>query len=156
MTRDSRYGLQLVFMPDEAQYQIYDKEQCFFGGRDADGNEQGIVWRRAHRKDEDCGEYFWPADVRAEYERLSGKPEFDPDWDGRSPINAVEFITENQGFNQSCAFGNLCEDHAVYCHNDGWLYSPRKCIRTWHTQGEIRDEDCPGFKPNPRLPGGAS
>jgi hypothetical protein len=38
--------------------------------------------------------------------------------------------------------------HAVYCENEGWLYSPRKCRRgpgSW--DGAPPQETCPGFKP---------
>lgn len=110
-----------------------------------------VIWRREYVEEENLGQYSWPADMRSEYERLTGKPEFDPEWDGNSFVNLVEMISDEQGFNQPCAYGNLCDGHAVYCHNDGWLYSPRKCRRTWYTGGEVRDEDCPGFVANPRL-----
>ena len=67
-------------------------------------------------------------------------------------FNIVEAIAVNDGcaFDQRCKFGHRVEDHAVYCHNDQWNDSPRKCRRTWYTGGEIKDEDCPGFQPNPR------
>jgi hypothetical protein len=90
-----------------------------------------------------------PAAVRAKYEELI---EFDPDHIGEPFVNIVELLDggEGGGFNQPCRFGNLCEGHAVYCHNEKWLYSPRKCRRTWYSGGEIRDEDCPGYEPNTR------
>jgi hypothetical protein len=122
----SGFGLLLRFGEEGSEYLIYEKLPGILHGMDDDGNDAGIVWRRPYREDEDLGGYSWPADMRAEYERLTGKPEFDPAWDGGSQVNLVELIDDSQGFNQPCAFGNLCEGHAVYCHNDGWLYSPRK------------------------------
>lgn len=135
--------LTLVFGADHGpgQYQIVKGD----GYRE----DEVVLWSRPYAEGEDTGEYFFPPDVRAKYEELLGKPEFDDKWAGGSAANLVEFFAEDQGFNQPCAFGNLCEGHAVYCHNDGWLYAPRKCRRTWYTGGEVRDEDCPGFKPNP-------
>lgn len=51
-------------------------------------------------------------------------------------------------FDQACAFGERVGGHAVYCTNDAWTEGPRKCRRTWYTGGEVRDEDCEGFKAN--------
>ena len=67
-------------------------------------------------------------------------------------INLVELITagnDDCAFDQPCKHGHRVEGHAVYCHNDEWPDSPRKCRRTWYTGGEVKDEDCPGFAPNP-------
>jgi hypothetical protein len=67
------------------------------------------------------------------------------------PFNIVEEIQPDDAdcaFDQPCGFGHRVEGHAVYCHNAGWADSPRKCRRTWATDGEIKDEDCPGFQPN--------
>lgn len=64
-------------------------------------------------------------------------------------FNVVEMMDDEQAFDQPCAFGNRCGGHAVYCHNEAWPDSPRKCRRTWYTGGETRDEDCPGFVANP-------
>ena len=109
-----------------------------------------IVWER-RIKPADAEHDPYPPDLRAEFERLTGKPEFSR-FDEASEskvINIVEMVaeaTEEGGFNQPCRFGYLVERHAVYCHNDGWLYAPRKCRRTWYTGGEVKDEDCRGFK----------
>ena len=67
-------------------------------------------------------------------------------------FNLVELIQEEDAdcaFDQPCKFGHRVEGHAVYCHNDGWAEGPRKCRRTWYTGGEVKDEDCPGYQPNP-------
>jgi hypothetical protein len=66
-------------------------------------------------------------------------------------FNVVELVTadsEDCAFDQRCKFGHRVEEHAVYCHNDQWDDSPRKCRRSWYTNGEIKDEDCAGFEPN--------
>lgn len=71
-------------------------------------------------------------------------------------FNIVEAIQEPDAdcaFDQPCRFGHRVEDHAVYCHNDAWPDGPRKCRRTWSTGGEVKDEDCPGFQPNPEFKG---
>ena len=56
---------------------------------------------------------------------------------------------ENCKFDQPCKFGYRVEDHSVYCTNETWKDAPRKCHRTWFSGGEYKDEDCPGFEPNP-------
>jgi hypothetical protein len=65
------------------------------------------------------------------------------------PVNWVEDLADEveSAFDQPCAYGNRVECHAVYCHSPRHDM-PRKCRRTWYTGGEIRDEDCPGFKKN--------
>lgn len=72
-------------------------------------------------------------------------------------FNVVELMDfEDDGgdaFDQPCRFGHRCGGHAVYCHNDAWYDSPRKCRRSWSSGGEIKDEDCPGFQPNPAFTG---
>ena len=67
-------------------------------------------------------------------------------------INLVEMCAdaEDCAFDQPCAHGHRVEGHAVYCHNTTWAEAPRKCRRTWYTGGVVRDEDCPGFTPNPQ------
>lgn len=91
-----------------------------------------------------------PPEVCAKYEELI---EYDPSYEGEPFINLVEIADDGEGgrFNQPCVYGNLCEGYAVYCHNERWLYSPGKCGRTWYTGGKTRDEDCPGFAPNPNF-----
>lgn len=92
-----------------------------------------------------------PPNVRAEYERIIGYEPRPVDTNPLIRLGAVEMIAGDcGGFDQPCAFGNRVEDHAVYCHNSHWLYAPRKCRRTWHSGGEVRDEDCEGFSPNPQ------
>lgn len=144
-----KYGMRLYF-GEKSEYQIYEDRGGSYHDGDSDKDREDIVWRRAYDENEDLGQYDWPADMRAEYERLTGKTEIQI-WHGKTAINLVEMIDNNQAFNQPCAFGNLIEGHAVYCHNDSWLYAPRKCRRTWYTGGERRDEDCPGYVPNPQL-----
>jgi hypothetical protein len=65
--------------------------------------------------------------------------------------NIVEMMTAGEddcAFDQPCYFGHRVECHAVYCHNDAWPDSPRKCRRR-ADDPEYRHEDCPGFAPHP-------
>jgi hypothetical protein len=67
----------------------------------------------------------------------------------RRVVNVVELIddgNEGGGFDQPCCFGNRVGYHAVYCHNDAWPNSPRKCRRN---REDYKHEDCPGFVANP-------
>ena len=72
-------------------------------------------------------------------------------------MNLVELIADEEdcAFDQPCARGNRVDGHAVYCHNTEWKGAPRKCRRTWYygieaaTREGMRDEDCPGYIPNP-------
>lgn len=64
----------------------------------------------------------------------------------RRVFNVVELLYEDGGFDQPCAFGNRVGGHAVYCHNDAWPNSPRKCRRN---RDDYKHEDCPGFVANP-------
>lgn len=65
-------------------------------------------------------------------------------------INLIELLIpdDDMAFNQKCIYGNLVDDHAVYCHSEN-PDAPRKCRRTWYTGGEVKDEDCPYYEPNP-------
>ena len=140
-----RYGLQTIIGSNRIEYQIVD---CGENGR---VYPPTVVWKReATSAEANSDDELLPADVRAEYERLCRRGEF-IDNPTPSEVGLVEMATEDefQSFDQPCVFGNRCDSHAVYCHNEGWLYAPRKCRRTWYTGGEIRDEDCRGFKPNP-------
>lgn len=66
--------------------------------------------------------------------------------------NLVEMFAEEseQYFNQKCKFGNLVKGHAVYCHSEN-PNAPRKCTRTWYTGGQVNDEDCQFYEPNPNF-----
>ena len=69
-------------------------------------------------------------------------------------FNVVELAASGEeSEEQKCRFGHLVTGHAVYCHNDGWEDSPRKCRRTWYTNGQVKDEECPGFEKNPDFKG---
>lgn len=96
----------------------------------------------------DDGDLSPPDKIRAEYERLI---EWSPGDSTGCAANLVEIIDGDSGFNQKCKFGNLVEEHAVYCHNHTWLYSPRKCRRSWYTRGQTKDEDCEGYQPNEKI-----
>lgn len=146
---EMRYGISAEFSADGDSWVIRDYSSALPDGSNYPGN---IVWRREIKVGE-FGADQYPPDLRAEYERLTGLPEFYAPPEGNHPniFNLVELV-EDGNFNQKCRFGKLVDGHAVYCHNNGWLYAPRKCRRTWYTGGEVRDEDCRGFAPNNRLP----
>jgi hypothetical protein len=67
-------------------------------------------------------------------------------------FNVVELAASIEGdeeaFDQRCRFGHRVDGHAVYCHHDQWDDAPRKCRRTWYTNGRIKDEECAGFEAN--------
>ena len=139
--------MQLVFSREysDGEYQICEAE-----------NENAIVWRRARDENENLGDHYWPQDMRAKYESLTGQLEFDPNWEGLSDKNLVEMISDNSecAWDQPCKFGYRVEDHAVYCHNAGWLYAPTKCHRrqsdSIHGSAHPH-EKCPGYFPNTRF-----
>lgn len=64
--------------------------------------------------------------------------------------NLVEILADDDecAFDQPCKNGNRVDGHAVYCHSEH-PDAPRKCRRTWYTGGEVKDEDCPFYIPNP-------
>lgn len=68
-------------------------------------------------------------------------------------VEAIQGPDSDCAFDQPCRYGHRVEGHAVYCHNSSWDDSPRKCRNTWHTGGKRKDEDCPGFSPNPEFKG---
>lgn len=66
-------------------------------------------------------------------------------------IDIAKIVTtssEGAYYDQPCRFGCRAGDHAVYCESER-AGMPRKCRRTWYTGGAIRDQDCPGYEPNP-------
>lgn len=69
----------------------------------------------------------------------------------RRVFNVVELAADAEGdesaFDQPCAFGNHVINHAVYCHNEAWPNSPRKCRR--QLSGDFVHADCPGYVANP-------
>lgn len=92
-----------------------------------------------------------PEEFRNKFEELEGRPEFIDYDDPPSMPNLVEIIADEDAcdWDQPCAFGYRVEGHAVYCHNEKWLYAPRKC---WRNRDDQPHEKCRGFKPNPLLP----
>lgn len=91
-----------------------------------------------------------PPEFRAKYEELNERGEFIPYNELKAP-NVVEVIADedNCAWDQPCAFGYRVDLHAVYCHNDKWLYAPRKCRRN---RDDFPHEKCRGFKANPLVP----
>ena len=65
-------------------------------------------------------------------------------------INLVELAFSDDGhWDQKCIHGHRINGHAVYCHNDKWSDSPRKCRRGWPDEVGYEHEKCPGFDSNP-------
>ena len=60
----------------------------------------------------------------------------------------IESMEEDCAFDQPCEYGWRVGGHSVYCENNKWKGAPRKCRRSWFTGGEVKDEDCEGFKKN--------
>jgi len=138
---ETRYGIKEGM---KGEYRICDYDER------NESYEPKVVWSRPLTEDDEKLDWY-PDDLRAEYERLCGRPEFIT-WDEPPTMpNLVELISDEDenAWDQPCAFGYRVDGHAIYCHNEKWLYAPRKCRRTWYTGGEVRDEDCRGFKPNP-------
>lgn len=143
----NRYTYSLVYdrKSPKGRWQIID-----MGDKGYCSSDDPVIWtiENAVLADPDS-DMHPPREVRAEYERLIG---FDP---LKAPppteiVNIVEVIADGDdcAFDQPCAYGHRVDGHAVYCHNDWWLYAPRKCRRSWYTGGETRDEDCEGYRPN--------
>ena len=108
------------------------------------GNKEAVVAQFPYNETEDDNSGRPPIALRRRYEELLGRGEFlDEDTHGEPAINIVEFIADqdDSAFDQPCAFGYRVETHAVYCHNDKWLYAPRKC----HRSTEWPWQECPGF-----------
>lgn len=64
----------------------------------------------------------------------------------RRSFNIVEMMDEDSAFDVPCCFGNHVHGHAVYCHNEAWPNSPRKCRRN---MTDYPYDECPGFVANP-------
>jgi len=90
-----------------------------------------------------------PKEFRDKYEELSGRAEFDVVNEEKN-ANIVELIADEDdcAWDQPCAFGYRVESHAVYCHNDKWLYAPYKCRRG---SDDYPHNTCRGYKANPLL-----
>jgi len=145
---EKHYFMQLTFS-DKDEYQIVESDNRY-----RDREIEKVVFRRDYIEGEELGEYLWPADVRQKFEELTGKPEFS-DTEGR-PFNIVPALLADEDevvYDCPCAWAQRVKGHAVYCENEGWLYSPRKCRRgpgSW--DGTPRQEDCPGFRRNENVP----
>lgn len=133
---------------------IYDLDgPGLFGGK-----KPVILWSRLGSLDEDTQERAWPADMRAEYERILGRGEFSEMPEMPEMPNLVELVADEDecAWDQKCSHGYRVENHAVYCHNERWLYAPTKCRRgEWLARifggdpSGYAHEKCPGFMPNP-------
>lgn len=111
------------------------------------------VWRMPFRM-EHLADDEPPPELREQYESLIG---WHSGMERQDVPNIVEAVADGDcAFDQPCKFGYRVEDYAVYCHNSGWLYAPRKChkcslIGNEHEDCE-RHATCKGFSPNGRMP----
>lgn len=143
-----RYSYQIRFDDKGGHWDIVDMGDKGYGSF-----SDPVVWSMPHLEDHwTLGEP--PIEFRQKYEQMlrdSGwQPEPEP------AVNLVEMIADQAdcAFDQPCFYGHRIETHAVYCHNESWLYSPRKCRRrqaaSWINQTPWPHEECPGYRPNTR------
>ncbi|MGI4815545.1 MAG: hypothetical protein ACRYGG_19715 [Janthinobacterium lividum] len=143
-----RYTYSLRFDETGGCWEIKDMQ-----GRGYALYDDQVVWSMPHLPEHDgLGEP--PLAFRRKFEALLRES----GWtlNSEEPVNnIVEMMADEDecAWDQPCAFGYRVEDHAVYCHNEAWLYSPRKCRR--HTgPSEWGGEpwphcECPGYLANP-------
>lgn len=90
-----------------------------------------------------------PEKLKEKYEHLIG-------WQSSSllkkPFNIIESLSDDCAYDQPCIYGLRVEQHAVYCHNEAWLYAPKKCHRSIEKTDKRYYTNCPGFKSNPKFP----
>lgn len=138
-----RYNYCSTFSSEGGFWLILDKK-----GKPSDHVLDGkIVFKLPYLKEHDDLEEP-PLELRQKYEELIEYKQGDKIPGCLNLVEAMRSQDDDCAFDQSCQYGHRVEGHAVYCHNDTWLYAPRKCRRTWYTGGRIRDEDCPGFLQN--------
>ena len=142
------YTYLLVFSKTtpEGGWQILDISDVSFS--EAFGDERKVVFRcPTGLPGQEDG--LPPEPLRKKYEELLGRPEFIEHADSSIP-NIVELVAEAEdcAWDQPCKFGHRVDTHAVYCHNKGWLYAPRKCRRN---RTDYLHESCRGFKVNPEV-----
>ena len=151
----ANYGIETRYTFGDGQM-IVEYRICDYSGSSIDAP---VVWSRQKTNADDESDPF-PDDVKAEYERLCGRGEF-INWDEPPAMpNVIEMVADEDecAWDQPCAFGHAVKGHAVYCHNDRWLYAPRKCRRgDWCAdlygidREKNKHQNCRGFKPNPLL-----
>lgn len=136
------YTYLLTFSKDtpDGEWQILDLSKVSFS--EAFGDPSKVVFSCPTGSDVDG---LPPEALRKKYEELLGRPEFIEHPDTSTP-NIVEIVADEEdcAWDQPCKFGYRVQTHAVYCHCDGWLYSPRKCRRN---RTDFLHENCRGFKP---------
>jgi hypothetical protein len=153
MTKKSRWQQEYEALPQWARELVDALKPCTgYGG----GSDEGIMGQstKVFFKTRDEASTFMMAvsEAREFTEALSAPfpPPPAPDRE-RRVFNIVELAPDAEGeddcaFDQRCCFGHRVEHHAVYCHNEAWPDSPRKCRRN---RDDYRHEDCPGFVANP-------
>ena len=156
----SKYQIQLEALPEWAQKMVLAVSGCAsYGGGDSEtilcgmikkNQEKYSVFHVALRKESymDWMDGFFELRDLAAALSAPYPPKEPTPHDEMTTGNVVEMMTAGDdgcAFDQPCHFGHRVEDHAVYCHNDAWPDSPRKCRRN---RTDHKHEDCPGYVPN--------
>lgn len=139
-------------LPDWARRLIDAMRRCKgYGGGESEGllGESTKVFFRERRE---ATEFMLAISGASEFAKSLSAPWPPPaaPLRERRAFNIVELAADSVGdetaFDQPCAFGSHVKGHAVYCHNEAWPDSPRKCRRN---RTDYPHETCPGFVRNP-------
>lgn len=159
----SRYQQEFDTLPEWAQRMVralsanglschgFGHEDMILAGMSPDSQKKSRGFFMGVKSDrmEDWREGFWGLQALAQALSAPWPPPANlPPHEDMTTSNIVEMMTagdDDCAFDQPCHFGHRVNGHAVYCHNDAWPDSPRKCRRN---RTDYRHEDCPGFVPN--------
>lgn len=161
MSEKSRWQKEFDALPEWAQKMVgavsneglvchgYGHEDQILAGMSAESKKKYRGFFAAFKNMDDWSTGFWGLQelayaLSAPYPAPANLPPHEK----MTTQNIVEIATagdDDCAFDQPCYFGHRVESHAVYCHNDAWPDSPRKCRRN---RDDYRHEDCPGFVAN--------
>lgn len=161
-TNKSRWQKEFDALPEWAQKLViglqgvrahgsFNASLIFGKGMFDDASAQHVILERESSKGFSDG--LWGAMDLAEA-LTAPYPPPEPPARERHALNIVEFMADGEDeddaprFDHPCCFGSRVPGHAVYCHNDAWPHSPRKCHRRADNPEHL-PEDCPGFVANP-------
>lgn len=158
MEDKSRWQKEFDALPEWTQKLVRSVSRCeSYGGGSPfvpiSDPEKWFTFNLTMRKEahDDWWDGFWEMrDLAAAITAPWPPPSDLPPHENMTTGNIVEMMTagdDDCAFDQPCYFGHRVESHAVYCHNEAWPDSPRKCRRSQHDPAH-RHEDCPGFVAN--------